>query len=51
MLLYLLSFGAVVALLPKKKILTIEKNFQIGGKVNGKLLLNSHQKEQFLIIM
>ena len=49
MLLFLLSFGAVEVLLLKKKILIIENSSVIGGRVNGKLLLNSHQKELSLI--
>jgi hypothetical protein len=31
--------------------LIIVNNFQIGGKDNGKLLQNIHQKEQYLIII
>lgn len=46
MLSFLLSFGAAVGLSLKRKILIIGKNFLIGGKENGKQLLNSHQKEQ-----
>ena len=45
----LLSYGAVEVVLPRKIVLTIEKNSQTGGNLNGKQLLNSHPEEQFLI--
>jgi hypothetical protein len=51
MLLYLLSFGVAVVPLQKSKISITEKSSLIGGKENGKQLLNSHQKEQFSITM
>ena len=48
---YLQLYGAVEVALQKKTALTIEKNFQIGGNQNGRLLLNSHQEELFSITM
>jgi len=51
MLLLLPLFGAVEALLLKRKTLIIVNNSVTGGKVNGKQQQNSLQRAQFLTTM